>query len=279
MKRATVVMAAQALLLFLAGGGLAADCTKGKALYEEAVRQDSLSRRIALLKRSLEACPDFNAHYELGKAYEADGRLEEAAAALRNADYNAGTDKAKAKALSRLGVVHEKMGDMGAAHEYYRQSVKHHDYPKVRARLKRMDLARKERGMTSKDIKSALLTARSLVRVEPSLDLYINFPYDSAALDGEARQRADNLGRALTDSAFDGDRFVIIGHTDRVGSQSYNLPLSRRRADAVKAYLVDRFHIPPDRLRSEGRGKAELLYRGATQEDDALNRRVEVRVR
>lgn len=35
------------------------------------------------------------------------------------------------------------------------------------------------------------------------------------------------------------DAVAVTGHTDRIGSQAYNLKLSARRADAVKAYLVE----------------------------------------
>jgi len=50
----------------------------------------------------------------------------------------------------------------------------------------------------------------------------------------------------------------IIGYTDRLGTASYNLKLSQRRADAVKAYFVSR-NIDPKRLVAIGRGEADPI--------------------
>ncbi|HMX40302.1 MAG TPA: OmpA family protein, partial [Saprospiraceae bacterium] len=66
----------------------------------------------------------------------------------------------------------------------------------------------------------------------------------------------------------------IVGHTDDLGNDAYNLDLSRRRAKAVMQYLLDN-KIPASRLRSKGEGEAKPIATNATDEGRAQNRRVE----
>ncbi|MCA0432632.1 MAG: OmpA family protein [Proteobacteria bacterium] len=68
--------------------------------------------------------------------------------------------------------------------------------------------------------------------------------------------------------------FLIEGHTDAVGSDAYNLQLSKARAEAVKKALTSYFVIPPRNLQTVGLG--ERYLRIPTQEPEAENRRVSV---
>ena len=68
---------------------------------------------------------------------------------------------------------------------------------------------------------------------------------------------------------------LVQGHTDSVGSDEGNLELSEQRAEAVKTFLVAR-GVPPDRIRSEGKGESQPLTGNDTPEDRANNRRVEI---
>jgi len=73
------------------------------------------------------------------------------------------------------------------------------------------------------------------------------------------------------------DVVIAVGHTDARGSDSYNQRLSERRAEAVKAYMLNQ-GIPAERVRTEGRGETQPVASNDTDEGRAKNRRVEVTV-
>ncbi|MBX6367015.1 MAG: OmpA family protein [Rhodospirillales bacterium] len=108
----------------------------------------------------------------------------------------------------------------------------------------------------------------------PSVDLEIRFAFASAELTEEARQVLDQLGAALKDPRLESYRFKLVGHTDAVGSEAYNLALSAERAAAVRDYLKSRFGVSDDRLESIGMGEAQL--RDPANPTSAVNRRVQV---
>ena len=70
----------------------------------------------------------------------------------------------------------------------------------------------------------------------------------------------------------------VIGHTDTVGSDAVNDPLSRSRAEVVRNALVTR-GIPPERIVATGRGKREPAVATADGVAEPRNRRVEILVR
>lgn len=67
----------------------------------------------------------------------------------------------------------------------------------------------------------------------------------------------------------------IVGHTDSVSSEEYNVGLSHRRANGVKAALIEE-GISEDRLETEGRGEVEPIEDNMLKSGRAMNRRIEV---
>jgi outer membrane protein OmpA-like peptidoglycan-associated protein len=111
--------------------------------------------------------------------------------------------------------------------------------------------------------------------IPPSkIDLTINFEFNSAKLSSDAQAQLSELGKALADQSLEELSFSVIGHTDGVGSDSYNMKLSKQRADSVVKYLNNRYSVSLSRLRSDGKGESHL--RLPDQPESAENRRVEV---
>jgi outer membrane protein OmpA-like peptidoglycan-associated protein len=69
--------------------------------------------------------------------------------------------------------------------------------------------------------------------------------------------------------------FMIVGHTDTVGSDRYNNALSLRRARAVKNELIN-LGIPASRIKSEGRGFHQLMVITPHGVKEPKNRRAEI---
>lgn len=110
------------------------------------------------------------------------------------------------------------------------------------------------------------------------VDLNIQFDFDKATIKPESHAVLDALGETLNSPRFKDRSIVVGGHTDASGNALYNLALSKKRADAVKAYLVDKWHINPDLIEAVGFGKSRPLTNGATSADRQRNRRVEIRM-
>ena len=69
--------------------------------------------------------------------------------------------------------------------------------------------------------------------------------------------------------------FRIEGHTDSVGSESFNKKLSQDRAQSVMNYLIDK-GIPSERMTAVGYGEERPLADNSTSEGRRSNRRVEI---
>lgn len=110
------------------------------------------------------------------------------------------------------------------------------------------------------------------------VDLDILFDFDKATIQQQSHSLLDALGESLNSPRLKGREIVIGGHTDTAGDAQYNLDLSRRRAEAVKTYLVDRWKVNPALIKTVGYGKTRPLTPGATEEDQQRNRRVEIRL-
>ena len=108
----------------------------------------------------------------------------------------------------------------------------------------------------------------------PQIALDIKFEFDSARLTTAAIMTLDQLGLAMVSQRLANNVFLVVGHTDAVGTAGYNLRLSEQRAMAVKRYLVTRFGVGDRQLHGSGKGEGEPL--DPANPTGAVNRRVEI---
>jgi len=107
----------------------------------------------------------------------------------------------------------------------------------------------------------------------------VNFDFDRYVIRPDARSKLDDLVGKLRNVSL--EVVIAVGHADRLGSDAYNMKLSVRRADSVKAYLVSK-GVAASRIYTEGKGERQPIKdckgSGKTKELIAClepNRRVE----
>lgn len=72
-------------------------------------------------------------------------------------------------------------------------------------------------------------------------------------------------------------KIEVAAHTDNVGSDQYNLMLSQKRAKSVVDFLLEN-KVTPDRFSPKGYGESQAKVGNDTEENKAINRRVELRI-
>ncbi len=121
-------------------------------------------------------------------------------------------------------------------------------------------------------------TAEKTTTVTRSVQTDVNsylvfFDFNSTELTPEAKKilqtAADNANRRNI------TKIEVTGHTDTVGSDAYNMRLSKRRAEAVKAALLD-MGLKSTDITTIGKGKTDLLVPTADGVREPQNRRVEI---
>lgn len=130
------------------------------------------------------------------------------------------------------------------------------------------------RGFTLSQIRSIPEVRNLVAPVDISA---ITFETGSAAIQPDQAKQLATLGQVLQEKirANPREMFLIEGHTDAVGSATYNLALSDRRAESVALALSEYFGVPPENLVVQGYGEEYLKIE--TQAAERQNRRASVR--
>jgi len=118
---------------------------------------------------------------------------------------------------------------------------------------------------------------------EITLSSDVLFGFDSAQLVEAGKKELDTAANVISED-MELEQMLIVGHTDRLGRDDYNLKLSKRRAESVRSYLVAR-GVPVERIAIEGRGSSEPLVKcEGTRVNQTLkdclqpNRRVDITI-
>ncbi|WP_148715213.1 OmpA family protein [Chitinolyticbacter meiyuanensis] len=120
-----------------------------------------------------------------------------------------------------------------------------------------------------------------------TLQAEVLFDFNKSALKPSGKDALDQLYNEVVNLDPKDGAAVVVGHTDRLGSEKYNFELGYRRAKAVQDYLISK-GAPADKITAESRGKGEpvtgdtcnsIKSRAKLIECLAPDRRVEIEVR
>ena len=135
---------------------------------------------------------------------------------------------------------------------------------------------------TITDGQGAVATARVKIVVAPKADMkltktqYVNFKSGKATLTPGSEAKIQSIINRIME--IDYSEIEIFAYTDDVGSDSYNLALSERRALAMRDLLVSH-GLEINKIKAYGMGEENPIADNATPEGKAINRRGELRVK
>jgi outer membrane protein OmpA-like peptidoglycan-associated protein len=135
--------------------------------------------------------------------------------------------------------------------------------------------------MENKKREMERVTAGTGVQVEqtPDNQLRLNIPNDisfdtnSAVIKPHLQPILNQFAQGLGSQP--NTEVLIVGHTDSTGNDAINNPLSQRRADSARDYLISR-GANGSLIRTEGRGSRQPIADNATEAGRAKNRRIEI---
>lgn len=260
----------------------AADCKK---IAEEASRERDLIARRDLLAKAIKQCPkDPEINFMQGYSFE---RLRDYKEAQRYYITASTLDPKHAKAFFGLGdicLVTNKAQDAVAAYEKglaldpgNKRAAKSLESARIKLKAQRGESVSSEEAVTvlfeekSKD--------REISPIEATiLRLLILFPDKSTELPEEGADQLSIVGaRAFTSRELQGAVFEVVGNTDDSGNAKTNLAVSRKRAEAVRTYLIKNCNIEAKKLKVAAKGHTQPIVPNSTEQNKKINNRVEFR--
>jgi outer membrane protein OmpA-like peptidoglycan-associated protein len=179
-------------------------------------------------------------------------------------EYNMQLSKRRAQAvadyLMSTGVDPKKLRVIGRGKN---DPVAPNDTPENRAKNRRVDVV-------------VIAEPRALDTMRfPSVAL---FPRRSAEITEQGKQTLEKNRTVAQDMLSRATYIEVVGNTDDVGDDAYNMELSEQRAKAVRDYLVSNMGVDPSKIVTIGAGETNPVASNTTDEGRAQNRRVDVLV-
>ena len=274
----------------------AQDCTLGQQYLDQANATSDAGAKVPLLKKSIAACPSYDAYQALGVTLGHSKNRRDwsgAADAFVNANARAPNSKARAETLYQYASL---VNDDGDPQNAYPMIKKAHALDPGRQDIADLSASISKEVATPK--KAQIVRSFGLSVYRPltasseggggggaaadvtgtghhQSNLQIHFQFNSVeVIEGEGQ--IDVLAESLADPANAGKEFVFIGHSDSRGDENYNKELSRRRADAVRVAVIELQPSLQGRIDVAGRGSSEPIDPGTDAAAMRANRRLQV---
>lgn len=265
---------------------IAEDCVLGEEYSQkglEAGKQSKWTEAREWLSKSVANCNRFNNWYLLGQTLSELKELDDAASAFEDARRYATSDNEKALAIARYAEIQSKQGLVTQPLSLLHAARNMHSNPPkwITELTRNLDQKRVSQPLTVAQITGAL-NNRSIkllnVQTKPSLNVSIHFEFDSTEVVDDSKDRIEVLGLALMDESLKDKKIRIVGHTDSRGPDQYNTQLSQNRAKHILEMLTKRYPELRNRVSVVGVGEQQPLYKGESEWEFQMNRRIEVQV-
>ena len=281
----------------------AADCALGKRYLELAQKSAAtyaVDEEREFLRKSIDACPSYEVYErlgELGSQSSEPEELEQAVQAFVAAHEMAPDDKARARSLYQYSKLLQISGDPQNAYPLIKGARTLDPgnaeilglEQQLEAQIRNPSEEQIVRGLRSSLFKPLKVASaprsgsRSaptpVLSSGPSINIPINFETGSTMVDASTRPNLMLLARALADPTLRGKSFVFIGHADVRGEDLRNVTLSRDRAAAIYQDVVLVEPSLVGRIEIVGRGSAEPIDPGRSEEAYRANRRLQVLIK
>ncbi|MBU0673732.1 MAG: OmpA family protein [Proteobacteria bacterium] len=285
-----IVIMVGALLAIGVEMAMAADCD---ALFDSVQKQPSLMTKKGMIEDALKSCPKHaGLVYQYGYAYERFRKYDEA---LKYYNQAIKLDHNYAKAYFGIGDVQVLLNRYKEAIDAYQTGLLYdpddgrakNSLNEAKAQYKAESGSEYAGTTPQKKVEAPSSPASvqvSKVKPEsppsfaevPILRLIVPFAGNATNLSQDAKDvLAVVVGQAMAKGDLAGSRFEVGGYTDNTGDAAQNKEISKQRVEAVRDYLINDFGIQADRLVGVYYGEKSPRFPNDTQENQALNRRVE----